>query len=109
MDWEPTDVVKVFKISDPKLATQISSDNQRLKGKRAKWVTSAELQARRREGRCIRCGRTYCNKDVCPLKPAIKPDDTNGSTKVNSTKPIVTAAVVEELSDSDEDYHSGNE
>lgn len=96
MDWEPTDAVKIFKLSGAE-ATQLAKDNAKLRGKRARWVDAEEFKARQDEGRCIRCGRTYCHRDICPLKAAIPPGGFK--SKVTTTKPVNQASV----QDSDEE------
>ncbi|KAK4171223.1 hypothetical protein QBC36DRAFT_199796, partial [Triangularia setosa] len=59
MDWEPT-----------KISQAIHRANKELKGKRAKWVDQSEIDRRKSEGRCLRCGRTGCKISKCPLLPA---------------------------------------
>ena len=104
MDWEPTAAVKIFKISDPTEAANLKKDNERLRGKRAKWVDQEELTRRRKAGLCYRCGRTYCRLNICPLSPPNRP---NNGTRASAAKPVVTAAVIEESEEDDE--ISGNE
>jgi hypothetical protein len=62
MDWEPT-----------KISHMIQKQNEKLRGKRAKWVDQDELDRRRKEGRCFRCGRTGCSVSECPLLPPKRP------------------------------------
>jgi ferredoxin len=70
-----------------------------LKGKRAKWVSNDEFKARLREKRCIRCGRTYCRKKICPLEAPIKPGST---TKANKAIPVMQAFVdIEDINKGD--------
>ena len=90
MDWEPTNAVQLTKAA-------LKKDNDKLKGKRAKWVTGEEMKSRRAEGRCLRCGRTGCAVPKCPLKPARRPDGTSagGTTKIAKAKPVLAAAVEE--------------
>lgn len=71
MDWEPTKVNKA-----------IQRGNRELEGKRAKWVSPAEMKARREEGRCLRCGRTGCYTSICPLKPAQRPLNPTKASKI---------------------------
>jgi hypothetical protein len=59
MDWEPTKVNKA-----------VLEQNKQLAGKRAKWVNRDEMERRRKEGSCFRCGRKECRIDKCPLRPA---------------------------------------
>lgn len=84
MDWTPTPNVTVA-------SAQTRKEDQWLVGKRAKWVGEEELERRRREGRCYRCGRDGCNVGSCPLKPARRP--RSGSPH---QRPRVTTAMIEE-------------
>jgi hypothetical protein len=52
MDWEPS-----------------SSRAQQPNGKRAKWVSKAELGKRRHNGNCLRCGATGHRVRDCPFLP----------------------------------------
>ena len=73
-------------------------DDGHLVGKRAKWVSQEELAKRRKEGRCLRCGRTSCRINRCPLSPAVNPNRKNGQqARVNAggTKPVEEACVDE--------------
>ncbi|KAK4117936.1 hypothetical protein N657DRAFT_540960, partial [Parathielavia appendiculata] len=63
MDWEPT-----------KINRAIQKQNKELAGKRAKWASEQEVQRRRREGLCTRCGRKGCWSDKCPLLPPKRPN-----------------------------------
>jgi hypothetical protein len=88
MDWEPTRVNRMAQTDD------------HLRGKRAKWVDQAEMTKRRREGRCLRCGRSECQIANCPLLPARRPRAGNtNQTRVNK---VYQAA----LEDEDEDRGS---
>lgn len=80
MDWEATRVNRAFQ-----------KDNEKLQGKRAKWVTREEMTSRRKEKRCMRCGRTGCKMTVCPLLPAQRPE-----TKAHRARPVLDAAVEQE-------------
>ena len=80
MDWEPT-----------KISRAVQQQNERLQGKRAKWVSQEEWRARRKESRCLRCGRTGCQIAECPLLPPKRP-----SAQIGRTRPITEAAVEEE-------------
>jgi hypothetical protein len=106
MDWESTQATKVFKLTDPHLSAQLTRDNKRLKGKRAKWVSNDEFKARLREKRCIRCGRTYCKKEICPLEAPIKPGST---TRANKAIPVMQASVDTEDTDEGDSQDSENE
>ncbi|KAK4220780.1 hypothetical protein QBC38DRAFT_524797 [Podospora fimiseda] len=90
MDWEPT-----------RINQAVHKANKELKGKRAKWVEQAEINRRRSEGRCLRCGRTGCKIDRCPLLPAKRPQLTN-ETRVGKSKPVLKAEVEEEDEESDD-------
>lgn len=41
---------------------------------RAKWKTSAQIEALKREGKCFRCERKGCNTKICKVLPAQKPN-----------------------------------
>jgi hypothetical protein len=56
MDWEPS-----------------SSRAQKPNGKRAKWVSKAELGKRRQNGNCLRCGATGHRVRDCPFLPPQPP------------------------------------
>jgi hypothetical protein len=71
-------------------------EDQTLQGKRAKWVSKEEMNARRNEQRCLRCGRSKCQVNKCPLLPARPPVKAR---KVHSTE--VTEAAVEEEEEGD--------
>lgn len=98
MEWEPT----------PLASTQLNTirsrsranmngypskrpEDQQLIGKRAKWVDQEELDARRHDRRCLRCGRSTCRIALCPLAAAIRPTRTN--IQVASTAVVMDAAV----------------
>ena len=88
----------------------ITAEDQALLGKRAKWVEQAEMDARYREGRCLRCGRDNCRVERCPLAAPIRPGNATRRTQVNvavPSRPLVTIAAIEEDEDtaspSDED------
>jgi hypothetical protein len=98
MEWEPT----------PPASTQVHAahfrsagntngypskrpEDRQLLGKRAKWVEKEEIDARRRDGRCLRCGRTGCRIMSCPLAAAVRP-----STGIRSSASVVRKAAVEE-------------
>jgi hypothetical protein len=108
MEWEPT----------PPIPTQVNAirfrnkdngngrpskrpEDQELLGKRAKWVGQEEIDARRREGRCLRCGRSQCRIATCPLAAAIRPAYT--SVKVASSAAVTSATVEDELEEADEE------
>lgn len=84
MDWEPT-----------KISRMIQKQNKGLQGKRAKWVDQEELDRRRKEGRCFRCGRTNCSAAKCPLLPPKRPTQTT-EVKAKKSKPVLNAVVDED-------------
>jgi hypothetical protein len=87
MDWEPT-----------KINRAIQRQNKELVGKRAKWASEEEVQRRRREGLCTRCGRKGCWSDKCPLLPPKRP---NSQTHVKRSTPKLPA--IEDMVDSESD------
>lgn len=106
MEWEPT----------PQTSSHINAartrsgrnihgfqsrrpEDQALLGKRAKWVDKGEMDARYREGRCLRCGRDSCRVDRCPLAAPIRPTNAAGPTQINAvtpSRPVVTKAEIVE-------------
>lgn len=90
MDWEPT-----------KISRMIQNANKELEGKRAKWVDQAEIDRRREEQRCLRCGRTGCWSSKCPLEPARRPGSLRGTavTEVKRVEPVTKAAVADDDDD----------
>src|ERR1700761_199180 len=50
---------------------------------RAKWVSPAEITARKENGLCLRCGAGGHRIDRCPYRPAVNPSK-NPSVKVNA-------------------------
>ncbi|KAK4233026.1 hypothetical protein C8A03DRAFT_19813 [Achaetomium macrosporum] len=85
MDWEPI-----------KINRAIQRQNQELAGKRAKWAEEEEVQRRRKEGLCTRCGRKGCWSTKCPLLPPKRPKP---QTRVKKSTPRLPA--VEDLVDSE--------
>jgi hypothetical protein len=61
MDWTPTVKSSRARTYDPQ-------------AKRARWVKKDEMDRRREEGLCFRCGRENCQVSTCPFLPAIRPD-----------------------------------
>ena len=49
--------------------------------KRAKWVSKEKLDARRREGRCLRCGKPGHRKSEYPCLPARQPRYFNSTPR----------------------------
>lgn len=66
-------------------------------GKRARWVTQAEMDKRKEKGLCYRCGAEGHRANQCPYLPAQKPVAIN------------RVAVGPMLESSDEDSDSGTE
>lgn len=66
-----------------------------LLGKRAKWVSQEEIDARRREHRCLRCGRDDCRILTCPLAAPLRPDSQT-HVSVTSARPRVIKAAFED-------------
>lgn len=89
MDWTPTRTATVSNVYQRASQPRNASEDQQLAGKRAKWVSPDELECRRREGRCFRCGRDGCSIRQCPLLPAKPPQQA-------LQRPRVTTAAVEE-------------
>jgi hypothetical protein len=73
MDWTPTKVNRVR----PSRETQ---------AKRARWVDRDEVDRRREEGLCFRCGRENCQVATCPFLPAIRPDAKVRAAKSSTGK-----------------------
>lgn len=72
MDWTPARVSKA----------QTARNSQT---KRARWVDKDEMDRRREEGLCFRCGRKDCYVAACPYQPAQRPD-TRSTAKVRTAK-----------------------
>ena len=89
MDWEPT-----------KISRAVQRQNKELAGKRAKWVDEKEMALRRREQRCLRCGRDGCWASECPLLPPRRPDP-RPQAHVKRSRPRLPK--VEDLVDTDDD------
>jgi hypothetical protein len=71
--------------------------DQELLGKRAKWVIQEEIDARRRDRRCFRCGRNNCRIAICPLAAAVRPKHIS---VIAAKSTVVTEAAVDDNSDS---------
>jgi hypothetical protein len=87
MDWEPT-----------KINRAIQKQNRELVGRRAKRASEDEVQRRRREGLCTRCGRKGCWSSKCPLLP---PRHPSSQTQAKRTAPKLPA--IEDMVDSESD------
>lgn len=114
MDWTPTTTVASSAIQSQtnrrRYGAGTPQDRDRhLTGKRAKWVSQDEIERRRAEGRCLRCGKDDCWISRCPMKPAVPP-------KEKTRRPRVTTVAVEEpqrdateATTSEEEPSSGSE
>jgi hypothetical protein len=83
MDWTPSVSVKRAEVES-------SSSRQRGERQRAKWVSKEELDRRRHDGLCLRCGRSGCRIATCPYLGAIAPESrriATGSTTEAPEKP----------------------
>jgi hypothetical protein len=72
--------------------------------RRARWVSAREIQQRRDEKRCFRCGGDNHRVSQCPYRPAIPP--TNQTT--TRSTPATTTTVSPELEE-EEDSEPGKE
>ena len=85
MDWTPSvSAVKANRFTRDSPPNR--GRDQYLTGKRAKWVEPEELDRRREEGLCIRCGRSSCRIATCPLKPARRPEETKRRLSANKSE-----------------------
>ncbi|KAI3122130.1 hypothetical protein CBS147326_8957 [Penicillium roqueforti] len=62
MEWSPTPAVTIASL-------RTRREDRDLVGKRARWVDEEELERRRREGRCYRCGCDGCSELAPPYGP----------------------------------------
>jgi hypothetical protein len=88
MDWEPT-----------KISKAVQRQNKELEGKRAKWADEKEIALRRKEKRCLRCGRSGCWLSECPLLPPRRPNP-QAQARVRKSRPKLPK--VEDLVDADD-------
>jgi hypothetical protein len=95
MDWEPT-----------KISKAVQRQNKELAGKRAKWVDQEERARRRKEKRCLRCGRDGCWIEECPLLPARRPNPPT-NTRVKKSQPKLPR--IEDLVDMEDDLSDRTE
>ncbi|KAE9565737.1 hypothetical protein CGMCC3_g12413 [Colletotrichum fructicola] len=107
MEWEPTNTVQVRTFNPKRNITGYPSqrpEDQSLLGKRAKWVDKSELEKRRIERRCLRCGRDGCRIDYCPLAAAVPPSGqkTSDYRSIAKDRDRVTEAAVEEDNEEDQ-------
>ncbi|KAI2479944.1 Retrotransposon gag protein [Pyrenophora tritici-repentis] len=71
-------------------------EDQELLRKQAKWVNQEEIDARRQDRRCLRCGRNNCRIATCPLAAALRLTYVGVKTAKST---VVTKAAVEEDSE----------
>ena len=83
MDWTPTVEAKRTDIrtrSYEKMAANVGhTEMQRVQ---AQWVSRSELDQRRENGTCLRCGREGCWISRCPYLPAVRPPKENNANRV---------------------------
>lgn len=90
MDWEP--------------ATARASVGDR---RRAKWVERAEIQKRRDQGLCVRCGATGHFVSRCPFLPARQPGGQEAKQGSTGKVTVAVAPLLEE--ETEENNKQGNE
>ncbi|KAM4062172.1 reverse transcriptase (RNA-dependent DNA polymerase) [Hirsutella rhossiliensis] len=113
MEWEPT-LQASAKVNAARTRSDKNTygyqskrpEDQALLGKRAQWVDQAEMDARYREGRCLRCGRDNCRIERCPLAAPIRPANTTRRTQVNAVTPSRPAVTKAEIAEDDASSHS---
>ncbi|KAM4062520.1 retrotransposon gag protein domain-containing protein [Hirsutella rhossiliensis] len=113
MEWEPTPQAST-KVNAARTRSDKNTyghqskrpEDQALLGKRAKWVDQAEMDARYREGRCLRCGRDNCRIERCPLAAPMRPANTTRRTQVNAVTPSRPAVTKAEIAEDDASSHS---
>lgn len=113
MEWEPTpqafSQVNAARTRSYKNINGYPSkrpEDQALLGKRAKWVEQTEMDARYREGRCLRCGRDNCRVERCPLAAPVRPVTATRRTQVNAAVPSRPAVTIAAIAEEDEDTAS---
>jgi hypothetical protein len=99
MEWEPTQTtttqVNAFGLRGKGNTNGYPSkrpEDRELLGKRAKWVNQEEINARRQDRRCLRCGRNNCRIATCPLAAAVRPKHMSIMTTKST---VVTEAAVD--------------
>jgi hypothetical protein len=100
MEWEPTQPATT-QVNAVGLRGKANTngfpskrpEDRELLGKRAKWVNQEEIDARRQDRRCLRCGRNNCRIATCPLAAALRPTQVSVKTAKST---VVTKAAVEE-------------
>lgn len=113
MEWEPTpqasSQVNATRTRSNKNMNGYQSkrpEDQALLGKRAKWVKQTKMDARYREGRCLRYGRDNCRVNRCPLAAPIRPRTATRRTQVNAAVPSRPAVTIAAIAEEDEDTAS---
>ena len=102
MEWEPTPNVvqaNAGRTVNRNLGGFPSKrpEDRALLGKRAKWVNKTELEKRRADGRCFRCGRDGCRIERCPLAAAIRPTTNIRSTATQERARVIKADIEEAI------------
>jgi hypothetical protein len=73
------------------------AEDRNLLGKRAKWVDYKEMNARKKEDRCLRYKRSNCRIITCSLAMAINPARNNSTrlrkNRIKSRVQVLEAAV----------------
>ncbi|KAM4059910.1 retrotransposon gag protein [Hirsutella rhossiliensis] len=113
MEWEPT-LQASAKVNAARTRSDKNTyghqsnrpEDQALLGKRAKWVDQTEMDARYREGRCLRCGRDNCRIERCPLAAPIRPANATRRTQVNAVAPTRPAVTNAEIAEDEASSHS---
>lgn len=95
MDWEPTNTTRLAAMRGGANAPHTGQNNRQAQ-RHAQWVNNDEMERRRTEGRCIRCGGHNHFVRNCNLRRAIRP---------TPVAPVGTTARTEE----DTGTESGNE
>lgn len=108
MEWEPTEppvTVSATRIGNINGYPSKRPEDRDLLGKRAKWVTADEIQHRREEGRCLRCGRSGCRIATCPLAAPIPPRNRSERQPIQVNR----AAIEDATSNESESEEQGKE
>jgi hypothetical protein len=85
MDWEPT------------ASRSTQSAHGKTNGKRARWVTREELEHRRKDGKCLRCGATGHHVRQCPFLPAQRPTTVSKVSAVDVADAVLEEEVDKEI------------
>lgn len=81
MDWTPSISANASGLRTRRLRNDDESSTRR---QRARWADRNEMDRRRQEKRCLRCGRESCWSTECPYLPAI-PLSRQSDTRVAAT------------------------